>query len=179
MSKILLAGITILLVFVSAREVYSQNYNRKMTNNKTHEEILVGLCTRSAFLEDSYQDWFIPKYKTYKVASDKAVIDSLKPLLKDLKIKIVLGTWCHDSQEQLPHFFSILDYLHFPEENYTIIGVNTQKEAVSFSIEDLDVVLVPTFIFYKKEQEIGRIIESPIISLEKDMLHILRKAETD
>lgn len=175
MNKNKLFWISILLVFFSIQEIYSQNYNRKMTNNKTGEEILVGLCTRNAFLKDSYQNWFVPKYTTYKLASDKAVIDSIKPLLKDISIKIVLGTWCQDSREQLPRFFSILDYLNYPEEKYSIICVNTEKEAVAFSIEDLEVLFVPTFIFYKDEEEVGRIIESPIESLEKDMLSILKK----
>ena len=37
----------------------------------------------------------------------------------------------------------------------------------------LNITNVPTFIFYEKGVEINRIVESPIKSLEEDMLEIL------
>jgi hypothetical protein len=41
-------------------------------------------------------------------------------------------------------------------------------------LEDgFDITNVPTFIFYRNGKEINRIVESPVISLEKDMLSIL------
>ncbi|MBT4969928.1 MAG: hypothetical protein HOM80_13060, partial [Bacteroidetes bacterium] len=79
----------IAMCFLSISETFSQNFNRKMTNNKSGEEILVGMCTRSAFMKDSYREWFIPEYKSYNVNSKKVVIDSLKPLINKVQIKIV------------------------------------------------------------------------------------------
>ena len=43
-----------------------------------------------------------------------------------------------------------------------------QDELHGYEIE-----YVPTFIFYREDKEIGRIIETPILSLEEDMLAIL------
>ncbi|MFC2114759.1 thioredoxin family protein, partial [Bacteroidota bacterium] len=144
-------------------------------NNKTGEEILVGLCTRDALNKGKYKEWYTPEYRTYMNSSDRKKLDSLKLLLADdIHIKVIMGTWCHDSQVQVPRFFRMLDYLKFEQDNILIICVDTEKEAVSFSIEELNIVLVPTFIIYKEEQEIGRIIESPIISLEQDLLDILK-----
>jgi len=40
-----------------------------------------------------------------------------------------------------------------------------------------NIVRVPTIIVEQKSVEIGRIIESPITSLEKDLLVLLRKEE--
>jgi hypothetical protein len=37
----------------------------------------------------------------------------------------------------------------------------------------LNIVRVPTFIFYKNNSEAGRIIEVPKTSLEQDMVNIL------
>ena len=175
MRNILTALIFSLLFCASIIDLQAQNYNRKMTNNKTGEEILDGLCTRDAFTKDKYKEWYESEYRSYLSSSDRYQLDSLKMLLtNDIRIKIILGTWCHDSQEQFPKFMSLLDYLKFKEENTTIICVNAEKEAVSFSIEDLNIILVPTFIILKGDTEIGRIIESPITSLEQDLLHILR-----
>ena len=40
-------------------------------------------------------------------------------------------------------------------------------------VEGLDINFVPTFIFYKAGEEIGRIIEMPYETLEKDMLELV------
>jgi hypothetical protein len=40
-------------------------------------------------------------------------------------------------------------------------------------IDDLKIEFVPTFIFFKNDVEIGRIVEAPTESLEIDMVKIL------
>ena len=40
---------------------------------------------------------------------------------------------------------------------------------------DLKIIRVPTFIFYKDEEEIGRYVEYPRESMEKDILKILTR----
>jgi len=39
--------------------------------------------------------------------------------------------------------------------------------------DNLDILKVPTIIFYLKGKEIGRIVETPVKSLEKDMARII------
>ena len=41
-------------------------------------------------------------------------------------------------------------------------------------IEDLNIELVPTFIIYKKGEEIGRIVETPYDTLEEDIWKIVQ-----
>ena len=38
---------------------------------------------------------------------------------------------------------------------------------------DLDIELVPTFIFYRNGEELGRIVETPEDTLEKDLAEIV------
>ncbi|HRS57596.1 MAG TPA: thioredoxin family protein [Bacteroidia bacterium] len=152
----------------------AQQYNQRLTNNKTNEEILIGLCTRNAFLEKPFENWFTQEYNLYRNIMDKSICDSLKPLMKNIRITIVLGTWCSDSRQQVPDFFTIADYLNMPDSVITIICVDRDKQAVAFSIEDKKIELVPTFIIYRQGAEIGRIIETPSKSLEKDLLAILK-----
>ena len=52
--------------------------------------------------------------------------------------------------------------------------MDRNKSSSGTEIQSLNIELVPTFIFYKNENEIGRIIETPEISIESDMLKILR-----
>jgi hypothetical protein len=54
-----------------------------------------------------------------------------------------------------------------------LIGVNREKQGLSDEAEELDIEFVPTIIFYKDGSEIGRIVETPAESLEKDLLKIL------
>jgi hypothetical protein len=43
--------------------------------------------------------------------------------------------------------------------------------------DKLDIQRVPTFIIYKNNIEVGRIIENPVTSLEQDMINILTRNE--
>ena len=54
------------------------------------------------------------------------------------------------------------------------IGVDRLKKTHDYSIKELKIKRVPTFIFYKEGKEIGRIIESPNETLEKDFLKIVK-----
>ena len=84
-----------------------------------------------------------------------------------------MGTWCSDSQREVPRFFKILDQLAFNFNNITLIGVNRAKQADNTEVNELNIELVPTIIFFIDGKEIGRIIESPEENLEKDMVKIL------
>ena len=82
------------------------------TTSETEEEaeklpILTGVQKRENISTAPYDTWFGPTYSVY--AADKETLDILKPLLKDVKIKIFMGTWCEDSQREVPQFFKILD----------------------------------------------------------------------
>ncbi len=95
------------------------------------------------------------------------------------KIRIVLymGTWCEDSQVQVPEFFKILDYLEYDINNMMVIGLEKKSDGklISPTHEEkgMNITHVPSFLFYKNGKEIGRIIEFPEQTLEKDMLTIL------
>jgi hypothetical protein len=67
----------------------------------------------------------------------------------------------------------MLDELNHPKEKVTMINVNRHKKGIENEVEGLDINFVPTFIFYKAEEEIGRIIEMPYETLEKDIMEIL------
>ncbi len=51
---------------------------------------------------------------------------------------------------------------------------STYKQSPSHEERGLEIHRVPDLIVYKNKQESGRIIESPVISLEKDLLAIAR-----
>ena len=144
--------------------------NQIVIDEMIDEEILYGYCDREGLTTEPFNEWFQTEYNYYEI--DQETLDMVNAeLLVNVEIKIVLGTWCHDSQRELPRFYKIADYLDF--DNYMLIGVNRAKLAKGTEVDELNIELVPTFIFYNAGKEIGRIIESPIESLEKDIVEII------
>ena len=94
-------------------------------------------------------------------------------IIQKLEITIVLGTWCSDSQQEIPRFIKITDHVDFQSDKLTIISIDRNKEAGKISVAEMNIEFVPTIIFYLNKKEIGRIIETPFESLEKDLLKII------
>ena len=90
-------------------------------------------------------------------------------------IKIVLGTWCIDSRREVPRFVKILDFIEFPSDKILFINVDEEKKGLSDEVQGLEINFVPTFIVYENGKEIGRIIETPFMSLEEDLINIVNK----
>lgn len=159
--------ISILLMTVF--NLYAQD-NQRITDPKDGQEILSGSVTRDGLI--SMGDWFQEEYNLY--TPDSIVVEHLQFHKDDYPwIFIVLGTWCGDSREQVPHFFKILDQINYPADRIYMVAVDRDKKAKDFCIGDYDIKLVPTFIFSRQGDEIGRITETPTETLERDFMNIL------
>ena len=135
---------------------------------------LLGHFTRWMMTIPPHSEWFIKGYDDYHF--DEEVVKKLTTISREgLSIKIVMGSWCPDSRREVPRFMKILDYWKFPEEKLTYIGVDDSKFSPIADYESLNIVRVPTFIFFRNNIETGRIIEVPKTSLEQDMVNILEK----
>lgn len=162
--------ISFLIIF--SNYYFAQDYNNFMIDTVKNKKMLIGYCTREAFQDTAFADWFNENYLNYN--PDEAVTDQLNSFLTNLKIKIVLGTWCGDSREFVPAFLKILDFIKFPEENLEMICVDRKKKGFGNEVDNLEINFVPTFIFYRGDNEIGRIIELPNVTLESDFLEIVK-----
>ncbi|WP_406827188.1 thioredoxin family protein [Pedobacter sp. KACC 23697] len=169
--KILLSVTLILL----AMNVSAQEVNKKIHDQVHNKDILINACTREGVTTfPEFKEMYDPLYAAY--VPDAATMIELKKLIKNEKIKIVLGTWCGDSKANVPNFLKILDALHFKDKNVEIIAVDGNKKAENGILDGLDILRVPTFIvFDKKGKELGRIIEGPKTTLEGDLLAIYKK----
>ena len=85
-----------------------------------------------------------------------------------------MGTWCHDSKREVPQFYKILDKLNFNYKNFQIIGLTKDKKGYFKDYTYFNITNTPTFILYRGDIEIGRIIEKPEGSLESHLLKILK-----
>ena len=140
---------------------------------KQGEDILIGKVDRNSLQQGEFGQYFREQYRYYEPCTN-----ALQQIQKDVyehSIVIVLGTWCHDSQLQVGRFYKILDLLDYNTNTVTNICLDRDKLAGELGIDNYDIKLVPTFIFYNNSKETGRIIESPQTSLEKDIVQILNR----
>jgi thiol-disulfide isomerase/thioredoxin len=137
--------------------------------------MLIGYCNRIGFatVNSNFDSAYKAEYPVYH--ADEATMKQLATKLKGVKVTIVMATWCGDSKEWVPRFYKIMDQLNFNYKNLKLICVDRAKKAPGTKVDDLKIDLVPTFIFYRKKMELGRIIEVPADLMEKEILKILSK----
>ena len=108
---------------------------------------------------------------------DIETLGTIQKRLKEYKILAFMGTWCGDSKREVPHFYKILDAIDYPMDNLTMIAVdNTRdnyKKSPTGEEKGHDIIKVPTFILLKDGKEVNRIVESPKVTLEKDLKAIV------
>ncbi len=145
--------------------------------NQNKQTILLGHCSINAMQQSSYKEWYDKSFNVYTV--DSSVLPQLKPLLANKKIEIFLGSWCGDSKREVPRMMKLLQAASFDTSNIQLVFVNNDEKQYKQSPQHEErkkfIHHVPTFIVYENDTEINRIVESPIESLEKDLLVILSK----
>ncbi len=158
------------LFFISAN---AQEINKKLEDQIKHKQIMLNECSREGLVTfPEFKASYDANYENYQV--DSASVTQLTKLLKDKKIKVVLGTWCGDSKFQVPNFLKVADAAKVKEDHVAFIAVDGAKKAENGLLDNLNITRVPTFIITdKKGNEIGRITEFPKKSLELDLLEIL------
>jgi thiol-disulfide isomerase/thioredoxin len=166
-----------LILIIVGITLNAQVKNKIMQDVKSGKPILVGICDREAFADSNFTLWFNKAYNSY--LPETQIVDSLLKFENNFTLTIVMGTWCSDSRREVPHFYKLLDLLKFPEEKVTLINVDRKKDGIDIDIFNLKIELVPTFIVYNNNVEIGRIIETPINLLESDLLQILKNVNTN
>jgi len=152
---------------------FAQDYNTIIIDEESEKPMLIGYCTREAFDDTSFSGWWNEEYEMYQV--DVETADQLIDSWDNVEITLVMGTWCSDSRREVPRFFKILNEIGYPSEIVNLIGVNRDKVGLADEVDGMEIHFVPTFIFYGNGKELGRIVEMPYESLEKDMLDILKK----
>lgn len=146
--------------------------NLPVFSEQKGELILLGKGDRSGLEVPPFDEWFVPEYDSY--VPDSVVVKDLQGHISDVNILIVLGTWCSDSRREVPRFFKILDELKMDMSNIEVYFVDGDKTCPGLDGENYKIELVPTFIFFRNGEELGRIVETPNESLESDMYHIVK-----
>jgi thiol-disulfide isomerase/thioredoxin len=137
---------------------------------------LLGKCTVQQIDEPPFSEWFHKGYEEYR--PNPAVLESLRDVdRQDVTLALFFGTWCGDSRYHVPHLVKLLDEMGFPRERVELIGVDAvegqQKRSPGGEEVGLEIYRVPTLIVRRAGKEVARVVEFPVLSLERDLLAIL------
>lgn len=163
-----------LTLFIFQTIGFSQSFNHE--ERKDNTSLLLGKINKEALTKAPYADWFNKGFDNY--IPDTEIINALKEQISSYTITAFIGTWCGDSKREIPRLYKILEASQFPLDRLTVIAVARNSEAYKQSPggehEGQNIHRVPTIIIYKDSKEINRIVETPVMSLEKDMLAIIK-----
>ncbi len=163
-------SICFFLVLISCIHCFSQE--QLLISKKDRSGNLVGITNKESLLESPYSKWFNPRYKAYQLQTMN--LKKIKTLFKDVKIKVFMATWCKESKARVPILIKILDEAEFDYNNLELIAVNRRRKTPDKLEKGFDLRRIPTFIFYRNDQEIGRFVEDPRTTVEADILKILK-----
>jgi thiol-disulfide isomerase/thioredoxin len=152
----------------------AQPMNIEATDKKGNI-ILLGKTTRQRLAQAPFDTWYTKNYESYNVDSNTA--SQVKPLLRNKHFLLFMGTWCGDSRREVPRMYKILDYCQVNPSQVQLINLNNSdtayKQSPGHEEQGLNIRRVPTLLIFENDREVGRIVESPVTSLEKDLLAIV------
>ncbi|MGQ9805538.1 MAG: TlpA family protein disulfide reductase [Chlorobiales bacterium] len=140
---------------------------------ETKEKMILGACTWNEWKHNAaWSTYDAPDY-----TPDPEILPRLAQALntQDVSLLIFGGSWCGDTKSELPKYFKLFSALNFPQSSLSLHGVSRKKREPTGIAERYSIKRVPTLVVLKGGNEIGRIVEYPTESIEKDLLKILTK----
>jgi thiol-disulfide isomerase/thioredoxin len=116
---------------------------------------LLGHVTREQIR--AYESWkplFVEAY-----VPDAAAVTAIGANAEGITVLLIVATWCPDSKREVPRFFAIMDGAGIRESQVTMVGVDRTKKDAEGLTEKWGVTRVPTFVFLRNGQEVGRVVE--------------------
>ncbi|MCJ8318555.1 MAG: thioredoxin family protein [Colwellia sp.] len=112
---------------------------------------------------------FSTSYQNFEITAGHK--KQVKQWPSHLKIEVFFGTWCHDSQREVPRLLKVLQGNN--QVDVVLIALDYQKAETQGRAQAAKVKYTPTFVVSLDGKEIGRIIERPKESLVDDISAML------
>ena len=123
----------------------------------------------------------VPDYATRKAdyQPDDTVVEMIAAAVQPGDhIDVYMGTWCPDSLREVPRFLKIADVMkekYGKEVPVTMVALDRSKTQPADLIAGKAITKVATFIYYRGDEELGRIEEKPTVVFEDDLLAIVSR----
>ena len=137
---------------------------------------LLGRCTAEQLDQEPFAEWFRSGYEEY--APNAEVLGALRRVeIDDLRVTVFFGTWCGDSRREVPRWLKLFEALEIPVDRVELVGVDNtgaaHKRSPDGEERGLEIYRVPTMLVRRGDTEIARVVEYPVLSIERDLLAIL------
>lgn len=139
------------------------------------ETMLTGVISRKDLLQAPYKSWFEPNKESYEPSAE--ALEVIKNNIHDYEIEVFMGTWCADSQREVPRLFKILKEADYNMKKLEVVAVDRNKTIPENLEHTAEFQMVPTIIFYKDGKEINRFVEFPQETFEEDIAKIVSGEE--
>jgi len=146
--------------------------------------MVVALCCSNPLLADnrlqnssviSRQALFL-QHPNFQENFDRyEVLDGVPKIPNDVSVLMFFGTWCHDSQREVPRMLKILETVGFPQAGIKMVTLDFSKNDSLGLAAANDINFTPTFIFFRQQNEVGRIVEKPATTLEEAVSQLLNQ----
>jgi hypothetical protein len=177
--KYLLIFTTLLVISSCSHSLHNteaSSYSNSVVINENDQTILLGNCAPYMLQNAVFSSWFIPNYNNYQI--DSNYISAISKAFKKKRMEIFAGTWCGESKADMPKMLKILKAAGVDSTQIKLIFLNNTaaqyKQSPGHEEAGKNIIRTPTYIIYNGTKEMGRIIDSPVESFEKDLLKILR-----
>jgi thiol-disulfide isomerase/thioredoxin len=172
MTKLFLAAIAAMTLYACSPKMGS--HATQVVTDANGNKMLLGLAEKKDLLKEPFADWFVKNETAYTV--DAATVQLLQPQLTNKSVTIFMGTWCGDSKREVPRIYKVLEACGVKSKQISLVMVNNSdtayKQSPGHEERGLHIHRVPTLIVWEGGAEKGRIVESPVVSWEKDLLTI-------
>jgi thiol-disulfide isomerase/thioredoxin len=125
--------------------------------DSTEKKTLYGILEKEQITQDTAFGWYETNLKYFK--ADSTTVQTIRSKKENIHLLLFCGTWCHDSQQLVPKYFTTLQAANFPDDQLTIVGMDRNKKTIAQLEHTFNVTNVPTMIVMQNGKEVGRIVE--------------------
>lgn len=144
------------IVFVFLPILLSLDLNAQTTNDGYY---IIGNVPIESWFEQTQWKFLEPN----NYLCDSVLIKDLRlaTRLRKYEFYIFGGSWCSDTESELPKIVLVLRRICTSDSNIYLFGVDRQKREPSGTAERFNIERVPTLVVIESGIEIGRIVEYP------------------
>jgi len=125
---------------------------------------------------DITPDELLSAYPRFRGGYEAFAVEPLY-LPEDVSVLMFFGTWCHDSEREVPRLLKLLESAGLSENNLSLIALDYRKREPKGRAAKFNVRYTPTAVFMREGVEVGRIIERPNVSLHEDIKAMFAKGD--
>ncbi len=123
-------------------------------------------------LQSNYPIFSVKRHQELQLSA----VEQLNAVTTPTQIIAYFGTWCHDSQREIPNLIKLKKQLNNPNIQLQLIALDRNKSDSQGLAKKAKVKYTPTIVVYQNQEEKGRIVESTSEPIEVELLNIIESS---